>query len=164
YASSRYSRMCCEIARSQLALLLAGDRQEQNRSRRTLAHVVELGCDLDDRRRSRRVVHRAVVNAIHLGIDGLADAEMIDMRRYDDVLAAESGVSPAQNSRNVLRLDFSTLDSHGGLHARGKHKPGQRLSGIRQPEQLLERMARSRKYLVGMRGIDRRAELLAGRS
>ena len=99
-----------EVLRSELAFLFAGDVDEDDRSRRLLRQRGECARDLDECRAARRVVERAVVDAI---VAGGGESEVIEMRGDDDVLVALS----FQSRDDVLAMRDAELRDRLNLRA-----------------------------------------------
>ena len=113
----------------------------------------------EDRRDTGGVVHRAVVNAV--AVDRFADAEVIEVRRDDEIFATTLRVAAAQDARHVLRHHVATVDFNGSRDATGQGEVGERPAGIDECEEFAERVACALEQFVRMRRIHRCRELLA---
>ena len=87
--------------RAEQALLLGGHRDEQHRAAQLRAALLQHGRDVEHGGHPRGVVHRAVVDRV--AVDRLADAQVIEMRREDNVLVLELGRCPAARPRRSAR-------------------------------------------------------------
>ena len=72
-----------EIFRSQQPFLLAGNNHEEQGTPQLRFRLVQLLRDIQQRRHTRCIIHRAVVNLV--AVDRLADAQMIQVRRKHHV-------------------------------------------------------------------------------
>ena len=91
------------VLRAEQSLLFGRDRQEQDRPLRRRRQLRERARDLEQCRPSRRHCHRAVVDAV--AVDRRADAEMIPVRRVDDVLVLQLRIAALELRDDVLRVD-----------------------------------------------------------
>ena len=96
----RHRGMVSEVVRAEQALLLGRDSQEEDRARRPPRERREGPGDLDEAGDSGRVVDRAVVDVVSL--DRGPPADVVHVRRVDDVLLRALGVRAAQDADDVL--------------------------------------------------------------
>ena len=122
------------IPGAELALFLAGDREEHNRPRHSPARLAKAGGHFEDRRHAGRVVHRAVVDPI--AGHGFAHADVIEVRRQDHEFVAQVRVGAAQDAGHVLRLDVGASDSNRRLDSSRQREAGKRPSRLVQRDQL----------------------------
>ena len=120
-----------EVLRSEQTLFFRGDEDEQHRALQLGLRMLQRVGDVEHQRRSRAVVHGAVVNAI--AIDGLADAEVVHVGREHDVLVLQLGIGAGQLGNDVVRFDVFLDDLGARLDAGGQ----------REARQVLRSFARS---------------------
>ena len=160
-ASRRHGRMRGEVARAEQALLFGGHRHEQHRALRPLRPLRQRRGRLDQRGDARRVVHRAVVDAV--AVDRAADAEVIEMRRQHDVFVAQRRIAAGQHAGDVVRLDRRRLDRHLGAHrgsaAGSAAAPCRSSASASISANVCPEPANSRSACAGLKAI---AHLLAG--
>src|SRR2546425_2482582 len=117
-----------EVMGAEQALFLARHRNEQYRTFELHASLVQrLGC-LEKGSNSGSVVHGSVVDVIALHC--LAAAEMIEMGREYDELAAQLGIGSGINRGHVLRFEGVVFRLHVGFEHGWYWKNAKALSGL----------------------------------
>jgi hypothetical protein len=100
---ARHGGIAGEITRPEQAMLLRGDRHEEDGSAGPRCAGGERARDFDQGCDARRIVHGAVVDAVatHRG----ADADVIEVCRQNYVLAAQGRIASRQQPDDVVGLD-----------------------------------------------------------
>ena len=88
-----------EILRPKQSLFFGGDKHEQNRAPYFFRMVLERRCHIQQQCAARAVIHGAVVNAVP--IDGLTDADVVDVRGQNNVFVLQLGVVALQFRHQV---------------------------------------------------------------
>ena len=89
-----------EVAGAEQPVLLAGHREEHERSPQADARFAQPPRDLEERGRARRVVHGAVVDGV--AVHRFAAPDVIEVCAEHHVLAGQLAVRAAQNPDHVV--------------------------------------------------------------
>src|ERR1039458_9809693 len=149
-----------EIPRAEFALLLRRHRQEHDRPLGLGAALLHDARHLQNRRDSRRVVHRAVIDRV--AIDRASHAHVIQVRRHDDVLVLQFRIRPRQHPHHVGRFQRFALHRRLGAQRSHQRKLGQRLVLPGELQYLVHRVAAPREKLIAALPRDRDRHLLTG--
>ena len=95
--------------------------------------------NVEHQRRSRAIVHGAVVNAI--AVDRFADAEVVNVRGQDDVFILQLRIGARQFGDDIVGLHLFLDDLGFRVNAGGERKRRQRLAVFGQIGNLLEAVA-----------------------
>ena len=85
------------------SLLLSRYPDEQQGALKLCLRLLQRLGDVKDQRRSRSVVHGAVVNPV--SVDGLTNAQVINVGREYNVLVLQLGVAAGKLGDDVVRLN-----------------------------------------------------------
>ena len=141
----RIERIERVVLGAEQALLFGRDHQEQERALRLRLRLLQRLRDLEHGRDAGRVVERAVVDRV--AVDRRADAQVIPVRRVDDVLVLQHRVAAFELRDDVARVDRAQLvgDRHRRLDAE-RHRL--ELARQRLLLQRVEILARHREELL----------------